>query len=77
LIRSIGIRDLVLGMIACTRSTTPKSDRAGRPPVQSVDTVDLLATGAARNDLARGGRRGDGAGRRRRRRERASILRAR
>jgi hypothetical protein len=55
LIRSIGIRDIVLGMIAIHTLDHPDVGPRWQATCAVVDTVDLLATGAARNDLPAAG----------------------
>ena len=64
LVRSIGVRDLVLGMIALHTLDHPEVGPRWQATCAIVDTVDLLATGAARNGSAGGGcRRHRGGGR--------------
>ncbi len=55
LIRSIGIRDLVLGMIAMHTLDHPEVGPRWQATCAVVDSVDLLATGAARKDLPAAG----------------------
>jgi hypothetical protein len=55
LVRSIGVRDLVLGMIALHTLDHPEVGPRWQATCAIVDTVDLLATGAARNDLPAAG----------------------
>jgi hypothetical protein len=51
LVRSIGVRDMVLGMIALHTLDHPEVGPRWQATCAVVDTVDLLATGAARSDL--------------------------
>ena len=51
LVRSIGVRDVVLGMIALHTLDHPEVGPRWQATCAVVDTVDLLATGAARKDL--------------------------
>ena len=55
LVRSIGVRDLVLGMIALHTLDHPEVGPRWQATCAVVDTVDLLATGAARKDLPAAG----------------------
>jgi len=55
LVRSIGVRDMVLGMIALHTLDHPEVGPRWQATCAIVDTVDLLATGAARNDLPAAG----------------------
>jgi hypothetical protein len=55
LVRSIGVRDMVLGMIALHTLDHPEVGPRWQATCAVVDTVDLLATGAARNDLPAAG----------------------
>jgi hypothetical protein len=55
LVRSIGVRDVVLGMIALHTLDHPEVGPRWQATCAVVDTVDLLATGAARNDLPAAG----------------------
>jgi hypothetical protein len=55
LVRSIGVRDLVLGMIALHTLEHPEIGPRWQATCAVVDTVDLLATGAARRDLPAAG----------------------
>jgi hypothetical protein len=55
LVRSIGVRDLVLGMIALHTLEHPEVGPRWQATCAVVDTVDLLATGAARADLPAAG----------------------
>ncbi len=55
LVRSIGARDVVLGMIALHTLDHPEVGPRWQATCAVVDTVDLLATGAARNDLPAAG----------------------
>jgi hypothetical protein len=55
LVRSIGVRDLVLGVIALHTLDHPEVGPRWQATCAVVDTVDLLATGAARNDLPAAG----------------------
>jgi hypothetical protein len=55
LVRSVGIRDLVLGMIALHTLDHPEVGPRWQATCAVVDTVDLLATGAARSDLPAAG----------------------
>ena len=60
--RSIGVRDLVLGMIALHTLDHPEVGPRWQATCAVVDTVDLLATGAARKDLPAAGVAGTAAG---------------
>jgi hypothetical protein len=51
LARSIGIRDLVLGMIALHTIDNPQVGPRWQATCATVDSVDLLAALAARSDL--------------------------
>ena len=55
LVRSIGVRDLVLGMIALHTLDHPEVGPRWQATCAVVDSVDLLATGAARKDLPAAG----------------------
>jgi hypothetical protein len=55
LVRSIGVRDLVLGMIALHTLDHPEVRPRWQATCATVDTVDLFATVAARSDLPRAG----------------------
>jgi hypothetical protein len=55
LVRSIGVRDIVLGMIALHTLDHPEVGPRWQATCALVDTVDLLATGAARSDLPAAG----------------------
>ena len=55
LVRSIGVRDLVLGAIALHTLDRPEVGPRWLATCAVVDTVDLLATGAARRDLPAAG----------------------
>jgi hypothetical protein len=55
LVRSIGVRDVVLGMIALHTLDHPEVGPRWQATCAVVDTVDLLATGAARADLPAAG----------------------
>jgi hypothetical protein len=55
LVRSIGVRDLVLGLIALHTLEHPEVGPRWQTTCAVVDTVDLLATGAARTDLPAAG----------------------
>jgi hypothetical protein len=55
LVRSIGVRDVVLGMIALHTLDHPEVGPRWQATCAVVDTVDLLATGAARKDLPAAG----------------------
>jgi hypothetical protein len=55
LVRSVGVRDVVLGMIALHTLDHPEVGPRWQATCAVVDTVDLLATGAARNDLPAAG----------------------
>jgi hypothetical protein len=55
LVRSIGVRDVVLGMIALHTLDHPEVGPRWQTTCAVVDTVDLLATGAARKDLPAAG----------------------
>jgi hypothetical protein len=55
LVRSIGVRDVVLGMIALHTLDHPEVGPRWQATCAVVDTVDLLATGAARSDLPAAG----------------------
>jgi hypothetical protein len=55
LVRSIGVRDVVLGMIALHTLDHPEVGPRWQATCAVVDTVDLLATGAARRDLPAAG----------------------
>ncbi len=55
LVRSIGVRDVVLGMIALHTLDHPEVGPRWQATCAVVDTVDLLATGAARAELPAAG----------------------
>jgi hypothetical protein len=55
LVRSIGVRDLVLGMIALHTLDHPEVGPRWQATCAVVDSVDLLATAAARKDLPAAG----------------------
>jgi hypothetical protein len=55
LVRSIGVRDVVLGMIALHTVEHPEVGPRWQATCATVDGVDLLATGAARGDLPAAG----------------------
>lgn len=55
LVRSIGVRDVVLGMIALHTLDHPEIGPRWQATCAVVDTVDLLATGVARADLPAAG----------------------
>ena len=55
LVRSIGVRDMVLGMIALHTLDHPEVGPRWQATCAIVDTVALLATGAARTDLPAAG----------------------
>jgi len=55
LVRSIGVRDVVLGMIALHTLDHPEVGPRWQATCAVVDSVDLLATGAARKDLPAAG----------------------
>lgn len=55
LVRSIGVRDVVLGMIALHTLDHPEVGPRWQATCAVVDTVDLLATGVARKDLPAAG----------------------
>jgi hypothetical protein len=55
LARSIGVRDIVLGMIALHTIDHPQVGPRWQATCASVDTVDLLAALAARSDLPASG----------------------
>jgi hypothetical protein len=55
LVRSVGVRDIVLGMIALHTLDHPEVGPRWQATCAAVDTVDLLATGAARSDLPAAG----------------------
>ena len=55
LVRSIGVRDVVLGMIALHTLDHPEVGPRWQATCAVVDIVDLLATGAARSDLPAAG----------------------
>lgn len=55
LVRSIGVRDVVLGMIALHTLEHPEVGPRWQATCAVVDTVDMLATGAARKDLPAAG----------------------
>jgi hypothetical protein len=55
LVRSIGVRDVVLGMIALHTLDHPEVGPRWQATCAVVDTVDLLASGAARSDLPAAG----------------------
>ena len=55
LVRSIGVRDVVLGMIALHTLDHPEVGPRWQATCAFVDTVDLLATSAARSDLPAAG----------------------
>lgn len=55
LVRSIGVRDVVLDMIALHTLDHPEVGPRWQATCAVVDTVDLLATGAARADLPAAG----------------------
>ena len=55
LVRSIGVRDVVLGVIALHTLEHPEIGPRWQATCAAVDTVDLLATGAARKDLPAAG----------------------
>jgi hypothetical protein len=62
LVRSIGVRDVVLGMIALHTLDHPEVGPRWQATCAVVDTVDLLATGAARADLPAAGVAGTAVG---------------
>ena len=55
LVRSIGVRDLVLGMIALHTVDHPDVGPRWLATCAVVDSVDLVATVAARSDLPKAG----------------------
>ena len=55
LMRSIGVRDLVIGMIALHTIDHPEVGPRWQATGAAVDAVDLLATLAAAGDLPAGG----------------------
>jgi hypothetical protein len=55
LVRSIGVRDLVLGMIALHTVDHPEVGPRWLATCAAVDSVDLVATVAARKDLPTAG----------------------
>jgi hypothetical protein len=55
LVRSIGVRDLVLGMIALHTVDHPDVGPRWLATCAVVDSVDLVATAAARSDLPKAG----------------------
>jgi hypothetical protein len=55
LVRSVGIRDLVLGMIALHTVDHPDVGPRWLATCAAVDSVDLVATVAARSDLPKAG----------------------
>jgi hypothetical protein len=55
LARSIGVRDLVMGLIALHTVDHPEIGPRWQATCAAVDTVDLLATVAARSDLPAAG----------------------
>ena len=55
LVRSVGVRDIVLGMIALHTLDHSEVGPRWQATCAVVDTVDLLATGAARSDLPAAG----------------------
>jgi hypothetical protein len=55
LVRSVGVRDLVMGMIALHTVENPQVGPRWQATCAVVDTVDLLATVAARGDLPAAG----------------------
>jgi hypothetical protein len=55
LVRSIGVRDVVLGTIALHTLDHDEVGPRWQATCAVVDTVDLLATGAARRDLPAAG----------------------
>jgi hypothetical protein len=55
LVRSVGVRDIVLGMVALHTLDHPEVGPRWLATCAVVDTVDLLATGAARSDLPAAG----------------------
>jgi hypothetical protein len=60
LVRSIGVRDVVLGMIALHTIEHPEIGLRWQATCAVVDSVDLLATGAAYADLPLSGVAGTG-----------------
>ena len=61
LLRSIGVRDIVLGMIALHTVGHPQVGPRWQATCAAVDAVDTLATVGARSDLPAGGVVGVGA----------------
>jgi hypothetical protein len=55
IVRSVGVRDLVLGMIALHTLDHPEVGPRWQATCAAVDTVDLLANVAARADLPAAG----------------------
>jgi hypothetical protein len=60
LVRSIGVRDMVLGMIALHTLEHPEIGPRWQATCAVVDSVDFLATGAAHADLPLSGVAGTG-----------------